>query len=187
MESSTFKSPTSNSARNISRRLNPLKVQRRIPQYTEDMLHFQLSLMPLTFEQFVLQTLSNLQARHHSSHVPTLFSFTSLLDFSFASIPPQLHLSSPPWSQEHSVTMNPGLQMYNLMDKSYVTVPHSLLYRALPRQQVAPAVTQKHRGLHFLLPPINNPTQCPEYAQAVTKCGKVPLHNYPIFLFICAY
>lgn len=96
MESSTFNSLTSNSARNISRRLNPLKVQQRISQYTEDMLHFQLSPMLLTFEQFVLQTLSNLQARHHCSHMPTLLSFTSILDFSLASIPPQLHLSSPP-------------------------------------------------------------------------------------------
>ena len=67
------------------------------------------------------------------------------------------------------------------MDESYVTVAHSLLYRALPRQQAAPAITQKHRGLHFLLPPVNNLTQCPEYAQVVTKCGKVPLHSYPIF------
>lgn len=75
MESSTFKSLTSNSARNISRRLNPLKVQRRIPQHTEDMLHFQLSPMRLPFEQFVLQTLSNFRASHHCSHVPTPFSW----------------------------------------------------------------------------------------------------------------
>lgn len=61
MESSTFKSLTSISARNISGRPNPLKVQQRIPQYTEDMLHFQLGPMLLTFEQFVLQTLSNLR------------------------------------------------------------------------------------------------------------------------------
>lgn len=186
LESSTFKSLTSNSARNISRKPNPLNVQQRIPQYMEDMLHFQLSPMLPTFEQFVLQPLSNLQASHHCNHVPTLFSFTSLLDFSRASIPPQLHLSSPLWRHEPSVTMNPGLQMCNPTEKSYVTVVHSLLYRALPRQQVAPAITQKHRGLHFLLPPINNLTQCPEYAQAVTKCGKVPLHSYPIFsLYLC--
>lgn len=95
LESSTFKSLTS-SARNISRRPSPLKVQRRIPQYMEDMLHFQLSPMLLTFEQFVLQTLSNLQASHHCSHVPTPFLLTSLLDFSLATIPPQLHLSCPP-------------------------------------------------------------------------------------------
>lgn len=87
MESSTLKSLTSNSARNISRRLNPLKVQQRIPQHTEDMLHFQLSPMLLTFEQFILQTLSNFWASHHCSHVPTPFSLTSLLNVSCASIP----------------------------------------------------------------------------------------------------
>lgn len=186
MESSTFKSLTSNSARNISRRLNPLKVQWRIPQYTEDMLHFHLSPMLLTFEQFVLQTLSNFRASH-CSHLPTPFSLTSFLDVSLASIPlnyiwallPEDMNTGSPWI--HGLRC--ATQWTSLMSLS----PHSLLYMALPRQQVAPAITQKHRGPHFLLPPINNLTQCPEYAQAVIKCGKIPLHNTPIFLFICVY
>lgn len=83
--------------------------------------------------------------------------------------------------------MNPGLQKCNPTDKFYVTATHSLLYRVLlPRQQVAPAITQKHRGLPFLASrQQSNAVQ--EYSQAVTKCRKVPLHNYPVFLFICAY
>lgn len=73
LESSTLKSVTSNSARKISRKPNPLNVQRRIPQYMEDILQFQLSLMLLTFEQFALQPLSHLWASHHCNHVSTLF------------------------------------------------------------------------------------------------------------------
>lgn len=150
MEPPTFISVTSNSARPRLQKPMKLGVQWRMSQNTEDMLRFQLSPVLLTLSHFSFKCF--LTFRLVIIVITRQFPFYSY--HSLISVLHLLHLSHIwPLLPED---MDMGFRCATQRASFYVIV--SLLYRTLPRQPVASAISQKHRDAHFLLLPTNNLT-----------------------------